>query len=438
MAKVKDSASHNDRLPPSKLITVLCIDGGGVRGIIPSTILAFLEAQLQKLNGPDARLADYFDIISGTSTGGLVTAMLTAPDAYNRPLFAAKEIPQFYLDHCSKIFPQPNRGIFDNAKKWIHDMVGGPKYDGQYLHRLLKELLGNTRLHQTLTSVAIPAYDVKLRHTCIFTTEKAKTYLVEDPLLSDVCIGTSAAPTYLPPHQFQVKAKVNEREQVREFNLIDGGVAANSPIMLPYGLLPGVCKGNPNFFTQGKGKVLILSLGTGSSTRVEAEKQEITADIAAKWGVADGLRYTNGLSDLFSPAESDISYYDNASILGLSQLWLGANQIDFFRIQHNFTKSESSSLSSMDIATTENLENLVRLGQDLLKKPVTQVSVETGQLEPVVYNDQQNLQEETNEEALVRFAKLLSSEKKDRLRRNHSNVLDTESAMAASLLSSCL
>ncbi|KAI3879328.1 hypothetical protein MKX03_031797 [Papaver bracteatum] len=92
----------------------------------------------------------------------------------------------------------------------------------------------------------------------------------------------------------------------------------------------------------------------------------------------------------------------------------------------------------MDIATTENLENLVRLGQNLLKKPVTQVSVETGQLEPVVHNDQQSLQEETNEEALVRFAKLLSSEKKDRLGRNYSNVSDTESSMDASLLSSCL
>ncbi|XP_026443315.1 patatin-like protein 2 [Papaver somniferum] len=438
MDKVNDSASYDDRLPPSKLITVLCIDGGGVRGIIPSTILGFLEAKLQELDGPDARIADYFDIISGTSTGGLVTAMLTAPNAQNRPLFAAKEIPQFYLDHCSRIFPQPNRGIFDNAKKWIHDMVGGPKYNGEYLHRLLEQLLGETRLHQTLTSVAIPTYDLKLKHSCIFTTEKAKTSLIEDPLLSDVCIGTSAAPTYLPPHRFQIKGKVREMEEVREFNLIDGGVVANSPIMLPYGLVPGVCKGNPNFFTQGKGKILILSLGTGSSTIVEAEKKEITADVAAKWGVADWLRHTNGLSDLFSPAESDISYYDNASIIALSQLWLGASQIEFFRIQHNFTKSESSSLSSMDIATKENLENLVRLGQDLLKKPVTQVSVETGQLEPVVHNEQESRQQETNEEALARFAKLLSSERKDRLGRNYSNESDTESAMDASLLSSCL
>lgn len=60
---------------------------------------------LQKLDGKNARLADYFDVISGTSTGGLVTAMLTAPNEDKRPIFAAKDITDFYLEHCPKIFP---------------------------------------------------------------------------------------------------------------------------------------------------------------------------------------------------------------------------------------------------------------------------------------------------------------------------------------------
>ncbi|KAL8151943.1 hypothetical protein V2J09_021751 [Rumex salicifolius] len=96
-------------IPPrsGKLITILSIDGGGIRGIIPGIILRFLESQLQSLdNDPNARLADYFDVITGTSTGGLVTAMLAAPDENNRPLYAANEIVPFYLEHCPKIFPQ--------------------------------------------------------------------------------------------------------------------------------------------------------------------------------------------------------------------------------------------------------------------------------------------------------------------------------------------
>ena len=61
---------------------------------------------LQKLDGEDARLADYFDVVSGTSTGGLIATMLTAPNENNRPLYAASGIKPFYLENSPKIFPQ--------------------------------------------------------------------------------------------------------------------------------------------------------------------------------------------------------------------------------------------------------------------------------------------------------------------------------------------
>lgn len=61
---------------------------------------------LRQLDGKNARLADYFDVITGASTGGLIEAMLTAPDKQRRPLYMAKDIVPFYLKHCPKIFPQ--------------------------------------------------------------------------------------------------------------------------------------------------------------------------------------------------------------------------------------------------------------------------------------------------------------------------------------------
>jgi len=105
--------------PPStgKLITILSIDGGGIRGLIPATIIAYLEAKLQELDGPDARIADYFDVIAGTSTGALLTSMLAAPDENNRPLFAAKDLNTFYLDNGPNIFPQKK---YRNAVLFIH------------------------------------------------------------------------------------------------------------------------------------------------------------------------------------------------------------------------------------------------------------------------------------------------------------------------------
>jgi hypothetical protein len=90
-----------------KRLTILSIDGGGVRGLIPATILADLEGKLQRLDGAEVRLVDYFDLIAGTSTGGLITAFLTTPSEDNgkKPICTAKDVIQFYLWYSAQIFP---------------------------------------------------------------------------------------------------------------------------------------------------------------------------------------------------------------------------------------------------------------------------------------------------------------------------------------------
>ncbi|XAR73960.1 hypothetical protein NMG60_11008102 [Bertholletia excelsa] len=209
-----------------RMVTALSIDGGGIRGIIPGTLLSFLESKLQELDGEGARIADYFDVMAGTSTGGLVTTMLTAPNKDNRPMYAAKDINSFYLQHSPNIFPQSSRNIF--VEKGM-GLFGGPKYDGKYLKSLVKEILGNLRINQTLTDIVIPAFDIKQLQPIIFTTDDGKEDVSKNALLSDICLSTSAAPTFLPPHYFETQ---DAQGRNRSFNLIDGGVAANNPTLM--------------------------------------------------------------------------------------------------------------------------------------------------------------------------------------------------------------
>ncbi|KAL0351974.1 UNVERIFIED_CONTAM: Patatin-like protein 2 [Sesamum calycinum] len=287
---------------------------------------------LEKLDGEDARLADYFDVIAGTSTGGLVTAMLAAPDKNDRPLFAAKDIKPFYLENAPKIFPQ-KRGLVGFLTGLVKSTIR-LKYDGDCLHQIIKESLGETPLHQTLTNIVVPTFDIKYLQPTIFSTYEAKQKQILDTRLSDICIGTSAAPTYLPAYYFKNQ---DDQGNIREFNLVDGGVATNNPALVAISqVTKQILDANPDFFPikpTDFGRFLVISLGTGSPKALHSEQ-------------------------------------------------------NYLRIQ-------------------ENLEKLVEIGGNLLKKPASRVNLGTGLFEPIENGG-------TNEEVLVRLAKLLSEEKKIR------------------------
>lgn len=380
------------------IVTVLSIDGGGVRGIIPGTILAFLEEKLQEIDGrPDARIADYFDVVAGTSTGGLVTAMLTAPDKEGRPLFAAKDINNFYLEHCPKIFPASCGGLFGLAKS----IFAGPKYDGKYLHSIVRKLLGETKVSQALQNIVIPTFDIKLQQPIVFSRYDAMSDVSKDALLSDVCISTSAAPTYLPGHQFETKDKDGN---TRAFNLIDGGVAANNPTLLAMThVSKQILQGNKDFFPfkpTDYNKFIVLSLGTGSAKAEE----KFDAVQCGKWGIIKWL-YNKGATpiiDSFSQASSDLVDI-HASVLFQAL----HSEKNYLRIQDDELKGKTS---SVDVSTEENLNRLVDVGKELLKKPVSRVNIETGKNEPCGKRG-------TNEEELVRLAQMLVHERRARLRK---------------------
>ncbi|MQM05486.1 hypothetical protein Taro_038295 [Colocasia esculenta] len=174
---------------------------------------------------------------------------------------------------CSGIFAGPMSA---------YGLVMGPKYDGVYLRSLLRRLLGETRLQKTLTDVVITAFDIKLLQPTIFTTYDAENDALKNPLLSDVCISTSAAPTYLPAHYFEVKKDGDE--EGKHYHLIDGGIAANNPTMAAMShVMKEIHAHNDNFFhmnTMDCKKFLVISLGTGSPK----DEGRYTAQDAARWG----------------------------------------------------------------------------------------------------------------------------------------------------------
>jgi hypothetical protein len=225
-----------------------------------------------------------------------------------------------------------------------------------------------------------------------------------DALLSDICISTSAAPTYLPAHYFKTE---DYHGNTKEFHLIDGGVAANNPALVAIGeVTKQIFKENPDFFPikpMDYGRFLVISLGTGSA-KFEAN---YNAQTAKSWGVLGWLLGSGStpLVDIFTQASADmVDIHISAVFKALH------SEQNYLRIQDDTLQG---TLSSVDVATMENMEKLASIGDALLKKPVSRVNLETGHMVPAYHST-----EMTNEEALKRFAKLLSDERRIRWARS--------------------
>ncbi|CAH2042627.1 unnamed protein product [Thlaspi arvense] len=217
-----------------------------------------------------------------------------------------------------------------------------------------------------------------------------------DALLSDICISTSAAPTYLPAHYF---TNQDDDGNVREFNLIDGGVAANNPALVAISqVTKKIFEQDPDFFpikAMDYGRFLVISIGTGSA-KVE---KNYNAKMAAKWGVLGWLIHggSTPLVDVFTQASADMVDFHNSVFFQALH-----SENNYLRIQEDTLSGKDA---SVDVSTKENLEKLVEIGERLLKKPVSRVNLEMGLFEPIEDSG-------TNEDALKRFAKLLSDERK--------------------------
>ena len=246
--------------------TVLSIDGGGIRGLIPAVILAKLEEALAARGLPTA-LEHHFDLICGTSTGGIIAAGLTTPHPAggDRAAFNAADLVALYKDHGAEIFARP----------WwraLTSVVRRAAYDATTLETMLEDRLGEARLRDARTRVTLTAYDIDERRAVFMTNTEDDP---EDYAVREAARATAAAPTFFPPAQVR---PLRHGEPITR-TLVDGGVFANDPVFSAF------VEARKNGFAAGD--IHILSLGTGVATRSYPYRE------ARNWGLIDWLRPSN-------------------------------------------------------------------------------------------------------------------------------------------------
>ncbi|MCO6489533.1 MAG: patatin-like phospholipase family protein, partial [Phaeodactylibacter sp.] len=179
-------------------IRILSIDGGGIRGIIPATIVWYLEQRLQSRTGnPDARISDYFDLLAGTSTGGILVCTYLMPDPRRpgRPKLDARESLALYLD-------QGGCGIFSRSfYRKLTSMMGllDEKYCSQALEKALKRFFGEARLRDFLKPCLVTAYNITSRRAFFFTSLDARQDPAQDFPAWEVARATASAPSFFSP-----------------------------------------------------------------------------------------------------------------------------------------------------------------------------------------------------------------------------------------------
>lgn len=227
--------------PADRPFRILAIDGGGICGILPASVLAELETRFLK----GASIAGYFDLIAGTSTGGIIALGLS----HGLPAAAIRD---FYMSRGDKVFPNPNRLVrFWRKFRRIHRHA----YDNKPLRDELLNIFGETTLGDARNRLCIPSFEGIHGDIWMFKTPHHPDYKKDRfERMVNVALATSAAPTYL-------RAVPNNG-----YLMVDGGLWANNPVM-------NALTEALSCFDIERHQIQILSLGCGeTSFKVDPEK----------------------------------------------------------------------------------------------------------------------------------------------------------------------
>ena len=212
----------SETAPAERIFRVLAIDGGGIRGIYPAAWLAAAENRVGSIGA-------YFDLVCGTSTGGIIALALGLG-------IPASTVLELYKSRGAAIF---------RRRRWTFGGLLGPIYGSEILGQALHEAFGERLLGESRNRLCIPAVDLATGKPKVYKTNHDPEFHVDKDLPAwKVALATSAAPVFFPAF-----------EMCGSDALADGGLWANNPSLV------GVVEARRLGFDLSDVRVLSVSTG---------------------------------------------------------------------------------------------------------------------------------------------------------------------------------
>jgi len=333
-----------------KKVRILSLDGGGIRGIIPATIIKYIEKYLEK-KIPGTTISDHFDFISGTSTGGILTAIYLAPQHgdQTKAKYAASEALDFYVKEGYTIFNASKKSDF----KRLWGLRNATMFSPRNLENLLKQKFGDLLISKLIKPCLITTYNMNTRSSFFFTsnedTSKREFYV------RDVLRSTSAAPTYFPPAKIKNIATKNQaNKELSAMINLDGGVFANNPTMCAYAEARNTNFKDRNNNEPSASHMYILSIGTGGGGFKLKNKEK-----SARWSL---LKWAKTIPDIMMDGSIDTVAFQMNEIYGALQ---PTDPGAYMRID---TPKENQNYSAdMSNASPDNIKKLLEAGNKTLE-----------------------------------------------------------------------
>ncbi len=316
----------------SATFKILSIDGGGIKGLYSASILAKFE---EKFN---CRTSDHFDMICGTSTGGMIALALSLK-------IPAKDICDFYENKGELIFPKHSKlkvpffGTIDYG--FLKQIAKGGKYSDKGLKEALQEIFGDKQIKDCNNLLCIPSYSITEAKPRVFKFDHVKGELSRDneaPII-DIALATSAAPTYFP---------LSESQYFNNEQFIDGGVWANNPTLV--GLLEAL-----NYF-----------VGSGENKEYKSIEILSLSSLTITGGKMTGLKRERSFMDwgaeLFETSMNGQSHFTDFFMSKITEIY--DVNIKYHRIPSVSIATEQECLIQLDVANKKAFDLMKIKAQD--------------------------------------------------------------------------